>query len=138
MFRWEILTYREAMDQIPAGQQHFDGKMALKYARTRYGSDDFARMDRQRQLIMAVRKQVLDMDNLPQLIGQLPQLYRDLGDSLETDIPIDLIVKMAEWALEIDTENIRAASIDRRMTKDWVTTEGVQVLPRVCFKRIML
>lgn len=113
---------------IPAGQHHFDGKMALKYARTRYGSDDFARMDRQKQLILAVRKQVLSMDNLPQLIAQLPLLYRDLGDSLETDIPIDLMITMAEWALEIDTEKIRAASIDRRMTKDWMTAEGIQVL----------
>ncbi|MBN1580930.1 MAG: LCP family protein [Anaerolineae bacterium] len=113
---------------IPAGQHHFDGEMALKYARTRYGSDDFTRMNRQQQLILAVRNQVLDLDNLSQLIAQLPQLYRDLGDSLETDIPVDLMITMAEWALDIDGENIHTASIDRRMTKDWMTTEGVQVL----------
>lgn len=113
---------------IPAGQHHFDGAMALKYARTRYGSDDFSRMDRQKQIIKAVRTRVLELENLPQLIGQLPQLYRDMGDSIETDVPVDLMVQMANWALEIDGDSIHSASIDRRMATDEKLPDGTQVL----------
>ncbi|MBN1934339.1 MAG: LCP family protein [Anaerolineae bacterium] len=113
---------------IPAGQHHFDGAMALKYARTRYGSDDFSRMDRQKQIIAAVRDRVLGLENLPQLIGQLPQLYRDMGDSLQTDIPVDLMVQLANWALEIDRDHIHADSIDRRMVTDDTRADGMQVL----------
>lgn len=113
---------------IEAGRQHFDGNMALKYARTRYGSDDFTRMDRQQQIIMAVRERVLNLENLPQLLRQLPQIYRSMGDSIETDIPIDLMLQMAEWALQIERENIRMDSIDRRMTTDATRPDGAQVL----------
>ncbi len=113
---------------IPAGAHHFDGKMALKYARTRYGSDDFTRMQRQQQLILAIRGQVLNLDNLAQLIAQLPQLYRDLGDSLETDIPVDLMITLAEWTLDIKGDHIYTASIDRRMTSDATRPDGNQVL----------
>ena len=34
---------------IPAGQHHFDGQMALKYARTRHADNDFRRASRQQQ-----------------------------------------------------------------------------------------
>lgn len=120
--------YRTERLYIPAGQHHFDGKMALKYARTRYGSDDFSRMNRQRQIIMAVRDKVLSLNNLPQLVAQLPQLYRDLGDSLQTDIPVDLMVQMANWALEVDKSNIHMASIDRRMTTNARLPDGTEGL----------
>jgi LCP family protein required for cell wall assembly len=113
---------------IQAGRHHFDGQMALKYARTRYGSDDFTRMHRQQQIILAVRDRVLSLQNLPQLVRQLPQLYRDMGDSVETNIPLDLMFTLAEWAQQIERENIRMESIDRRMTRDWTTADGVQVL----------
>ena len=41
----------------PGPNQHLNGRSALWYARGRYGSDDFARMDRQRCVINAIIKQ---------------------------------------------------------------------------------
>lgn len=113
---------------IEAGSQHFDGKTALKYARTRYGNDDFGRMARQREIILAVQSKVLGMSDLPQLISQLPQMSRDLGDSLSTDIPVDMMFTLANLAREIKRQNMNFASIDRRMTQDYETADGQQVL----------
>jgi len=115
---------------IEAGRQHFDGEMALKYARTRHGAGDgdFSRMDRQQQVVLAVRDKVLSLPNLPQLVLQLPQLARNLGDSLDTDIPPDMMFQLARWAQQIKVENIRHEVIDRRVTTDRRAADGQAVL----------
>lgn len=43
---------------IEAGQQHFDGALALRYARSRLGNDDFSRQRRQKEIIQAVLAEV--------------------------------------------------------------------------------
>jgi LCP family protein required for cell wall assembly len=123
-------NYEYTTLEIPAGQHHFDGEMALKYARTRKGNGDgdFSRMKRQQQVILAVRDQVLSLPNLPHLVMQLPQLAREMGDSLDTDIPPDVMFTLAKWAQQIKSENIRADTIDRRVTTDRMTADGRQVL----------
>jgi LCP family protein required for cell wall assembly len=115
---------------IDAGHHLLDGATALKYARTRQASadSDFSRMHRQQQVILAIRDRVLSLPNLPQLIPQIPQLYRDMGDSLETDIPINLMFTLAKWGQQIQRDKIRMETIDRRMTYDMQTADGRAVL----------
>lgn len=48
----------EPIGYIEAGPQHMDGETALWYARSRYGTDDFDRMDRQRQVQEAILRQI--------------------------------------------------------------------------------
>jgi LCP family protein required for cell wall assembly len=43
---------------IPAGPQHVDGRIALAYARSRHFSSDYARMERQQALLLAIRSQI--------------------------------------------------------------------------------
>jgi len=113
-----------------AGPQHLDGVMALKYARTRKGSGDgdFSRIDRQRQVILAIRKKVLSLPNLPQLVLQLPQLAQSLGESLQTDIPTSTMLTLAKWAQQIKAENIHGDVLDRRVTEGKRTADGQDVL----------
>jgi LCP family protein required for cell wall assembly len=115
---------------IDAGRQHLDGETALKYARTRQGGGDgdFTRMTRQQAVILAIRDRVLSLPNLPQLIPQLPELYRDMGDSLETDIPTSLMFTLARWGQQIQRDSFRMETIDRRMTYDMRTADGRAVL----------
>ena len=115
---------------IDAGRNHLDGEMALKYARTRQGGGDgdFTRMRRQQDVILAIRDRVLSLPNLPQLIPQLPQLYRDMGDSLETDLSTSVMFTLARWGQQIQRDSIRMETIDRRMTYDLRTTDGRAVL----------
>jgi LCP family protein required for cell wall assembly len=113
-----------------AGPQHMDGATALKYARTRRGTGDgdFSRMDRQRQVILAIRDKVLSLPNLPQLVLQLPQLAQSLGESLQTDIPASTMLTLAKWAQQINREDLRSDVLDRRVTEPKRTADGQDVL----------
>ena len=115
---------------IDAGRHHMNGETALKYARTRQGGGDgdFTRMSRQQDVILAIRDRVLSLPNLPQLIPQLPQLYRDMGDSLETDLPASMMFALAKWGQQIQRDSIRMETIDRRMTYGMRTADGREVL----------
>lgn len=113
-----------------AGLQHMDGATALKYARTRKGSadGDFSRMDRQQQVIKAIRKQILSLPNLPQLVLQSPQLAQSLGESLQTDIPVSTMLTLAKWSQQINDENLHGDVLDRRVTEGKRTADGQDVL----------
>ncbi|MBN1642996.1 MAG: LCP family protein [Anaerolineae bacterium] len=115
---------------IDAGLNHFDGEMALKYARTRQGTGDgdFSRMERQLQVILAIRDQALALKHLPQLVLQAPKLLREMGDSVETNIPVQEMLVLAQWAQDVPRENIRTATINRELTDDWATPKGEMVL----------
>lgn len=115
---------------IDAGPNHFGGEMALRYARTRKGTGDgdFSRMERQQQVILAIRDKVLSLKNLPQLVLQAPNLLREMGDSIETNMPVEEMIVLAEWAQKVDRQKIRMATINRELTTGWTTPSGDMVL----------
>ncbi|MFN2131721.1 MAG: LCP family protein [Anaerolineae bacterium] len=129
-YEYPTEDYRTTHLHIDAGLQHFDGEMALKYARTRKGTGDgdFSRMSRQQAVILAIRDKVLRLKNLPQLIVQAPNLVREMGDSVETNMPVQEMIVLAEWAQKVERENIHTATIDRELTSDWMTPNGEMVL----------
>ena len=114
---------------IPAGWQHFDGEMALKYARTRHsGGGDFGRARRQQEVVMAVFEQITRLDMLPQLASQAPELWHMLEDAVVTDLKLDEIIALANLASKIEPDDIRYAVIDEHYTQFWETPDGQQVL----------
>jgi LCP family protein required for cell wall assembly len=113
---------------LSAGQHHLDGETALKYARTRHGSNDFERARRQQKVILAVRDQVVQLDQLPGLIANGPQILNTLGDSVRTDLTFDQAVELAQIASEIPLESIQGAVIDHSYTMPYTTNTGAQVL----------
>ncbi len=114
---------------IPAGWQHFDGEMALKYARTRHTlGGDFDRAKRQQQVLMAIFKKVTELDMLPQLAAQAPEIWRTLQGSVVTDLTLDQIIALAQLASEVSPDNIRYGVIDENYTQFWETPDGQQVL----------
>ncbi len=113
---------------IPAGLQHMDGELALKYARTRHGGSDFDRLRRQQQVIMAVRDKVLRFELLPQLLPKLPELLKTVGDAVQTDLQLDEMRNLVQLAGQIDDEHIKTAVIDSSMTVPTTTPNGAQVL----------
>jgi LCP family protein required for cell wall assembly len=114
---------------LPAGQQHLDGATALKYARTRATpGGDFDRTARQRQLVMAARDQVVQLDMLTDLIAQSPRLWAALQNTIETDLTLGKIVDLAVTASRVPADHIVTASIDQTYTYFWITPSGAQVL----------
>jgi len=113
---------------IPAGQHHMDGRLALKYARTRHGSSDFDRIRRQQQVIMAVHDRVMQLGLLPRLLPRLPQLVDSMSDAIQTDMPLGELWALGQLAREIDRDHIKGRAIDQSMTVPITTPKGHQVL----------
>jgi len=114
---------------IAAGCQHFDGAMALKYARTRHtAGGDFDRAKRQQQVIQAIFEQVTNLELLPQLASRAPEMWQTLQGSIVTDLTLDEIVALARLASEVDPGHIRFGVIDEHYTQFWETPDGQQVL----------
>jgi LCP family protein required for cell wall assembly len=114
---------------IEAGQNHFDGEMALKYARTRHSAGgDFDRAERQQKVLQAVFTKITRLDMVPTLVAQAPQMWSVLQDSAETDLTLDQIIALARLATQVDHDDIRFAVIDEQYTIFHETDDGQQVL----------
>lgn len=114
--------------RIPAGWQHMDGALALKYARTRHAGSDFERAHRQQQVMLAVRDRVTRLDLVPTLLPRAREIASSLGNSIQTDLTLDQLVRLAQLGNEIDRAHIRTATIDETMTRSWTTPQGASVL----------
>lgn len=111
---------------IPSGLQHFDGRTALKYARTRHQDNDFYRAERQQQVIMAVRDKVLNL-GLGQMISKAPILYQQLKSGIKTDMSLEEILQLARAAAAISDENIYQEVLDGDYLTPFRTEKGASV-----------
>ena len=81
----------------PGPDQHLDGFKALWFARGRWDSDDYARMDRQRCTVDAI----IDAANPMTLFRHYTDLVKAGKDVVYTDIPRDLAPAFVELALKV-------------------------------------
>jgi LCP family protein required for cell wall assembly len=106
---------------IEAGQQHMDGRLALKYARTRHTEfGDFDRARRQQQVILAVRDKVTQAGMLPTLLAQAGPLLESLGDSVQTNFTPDQLIRLANLGSKIELDKIQSLVIDPSMTLSYL------------------
>ncbi len=112
----------------PAGEQHMDGKQALLYARSRHTSSDFARSERQRQLIMALKDKALSFGTFSDPT-KLESLINAFGDNIYTDITTTAAMRLYRISKEITDSEILSldlASAEHRLVKtDQVGTISV-------------
>lgn len=108
---------------IPAGVNHFDGAQALRYARTRHQDDDYHRVQRQQQVLLAVYDKLLRAENLP----SLPGLLTNLQTSVRTDLSATELAVLSCLTPQIDRATIKALSIDGTKVIPWRTPTGGSV-----------
>jgi LCP family protein required for cell wall assembly len=109
---------------LSAGLQHMGGKEALRFARSRYSTNDFDRGRRQRKILMALWDQALSMD----LVLRLPQLWRTLADSFQTDLSLEQVLDLAYVATQLKPQHIFSRSIGPAQVQGWRTPQGAAVL----------
>ena len=97
------------------GLQHMDGKTALRYARTRHDDNDFARANRQQQILLALREQAVARN----LIANARELLVALSDTVRTDIPPLDLLKLAKLGTEIQPQDIHTYSILPATSVEW-------------------
>ena len=81
-----------------------NGAEALRYARSRHGSNDFDRGARQQRVLLSLREQA----DPQSLIPRLPELIDAVGTAVSTDIPSNQLAPLLGLASQIDTKNIRS------------------------------
>jgi len=114
---------------IPAGRQHMNGELALKYARFRHDDKgDFGRAHRQQQVILAIRDKVLDTNKFPELLPKAPQLVATLGEAVETDLTVDQALQLAKLATKLKEDGLHGSVIGETMVLFSTTPDGQQVL----------
>jgi LCP family protein required for cell wall assembly len=85
------------------GKYHFNGRMALAYARSRHQDSDYGRMHRQQEVLMALRNQVKPIC----LVSRVGELAKIAKSSLWTNIPVKSLPGLLELASRVDTRTIK-------------------------------
>jgi polyisoprenyl-teichoic acid--peptidoglycan teichoic acid transferase len=109
----EYFSCRFEQISFKKGSEHLDGVTALKYVRSRHGTNlegtDFARSRRQQQVIQAFKSKALSTETLLDL-PKVVNLIKTFGSSIDTDIPQTVypdFIKMAK-----DVSGIKTFVID--------------------------
>jgi polyisoprenyl-teichoic acid--peptidoglycan teichoic acid transferase len=88
----------------PGPNQKLTGYKALWYARGRYGSDDFARMERQRCVINAIIKQA----NPTNMLARYEDVVQAGKQLVYTDMPQEVLPLMVDLSLRVKDGNVRS------------------------------
>lgn len=96
--RYEHLKFKK-------GTTHLDGEAALKFVRSRHGSNgegtDFARSRRQQLVLQSFRSKILSLETLTDF-GKIIDLIKTFGSSVETNIPQKDYIEFAKLARKIE------------------------------------
>ncbi len=116
------------MITIPAGQQALSGDLALAFARSRTGSNDYARMARQRCLLTALGSQLEPL----RIFGSFPTLLDTIRNRVTTDIPLSKIPYIVNLAPNLAAERVIVVGFDRNYRSGF-TSNGLPTpdVPRI-------
>ena len=111
------------IDIPTAGIYHLDGKHALWYARSRKTTSDFDRSRRQQRVLRALWNSVQAQG----LIGQLPNLWGDLLNTVQTDLTLNDVLYLAGLGTQIDRSQIKNGFLDGQNAHRFTSEEGASV-----------
>ncbi len=98
--------------RLSAGPHHLDGQEALAYSRSRKGAgdNDFTRARRQQEVLLALRKKIVD----PTMLPRLPELITLAGKTLKTNFPTDRLSEFLKIAQDADDSKVRQVVLGPR------------------------
>jgi LCP family protein required for cell wall assembly len=121
--------------KLSAGMHHMSGTQALRYARSRYSTNDFDRGRRQRKVLMALWDQALTLNVIP----RLPELWWTMANSFQTDLSLDQVINLAYVGTQLKPQRILSRAVGPSHVQSWTTPQGAAVLlPRHDKIRAML
>lgn len=108
-----------------AGMNHFNGKQALLYARSRNGSQrgDFDRSERQREILLALQDKVLTAGTFTNPV-KLTQLFNAFGNHVQTNLSVDDIMALYEVIGGVEDHKVVSISL-ADPPNDFVTTDNI-------------
>jgi LCP family protein required for cell wall assembly len=106
--------------RIKAGKQHFDGRTALAYARSRHMDSDYGRMERQQTLLLAIREQLG-----PAIILNAPALFGAAKGTAWTDLPREALPALVELFGKTSGAKVKQLRIVPSRYPTWLTAAWV-------------
>ena len=103
----------EDMGYFTAGQHHFTGDEALRFARIRKKYSDFARMDNQNMVLCSLRKKLTSTKMIP----AIPGIIASFQDNVQTDLTPEQISQYACLLPKLPRENIIFTSLPDEIMK---------------------
>jgi hypothetical protein len=85
-------------------EQEAAGPLALWFARGRYGSDDYARMDRQRCVVNAIIRQA----NPANVLTRYEDIAKAGKEIVKTDMPQEVLPLIVDLSLRVKDGNVRS------------------------------
>lgn len=113
---WEMFS-------LGAGIYRMDGDLALWYVRSRRSSSDFERGRRQQQILRAILNRGLDLDMAP----QLPALWQTYRETVETDLPLPVMARLAALAPAVRENGIQHLFLPEPARRATMTSGGASV-----------
>lgn len=92
------------------GMQHMDGYHALLYARSRETTSDFARGQRQRQVITALEQKVFSLGTFSNPVKDA-ELINAFGNHVSTDLSINNVERLYQIMSAIPANNIKSIGL---------------------------
>ncbi|HCU31447.1 MAG: Cell envelope-related transcriptional attenuator [Candidatus Uhrbacteria bacterium GW2011_GWE2_45_35] len=100
--RFENLSFQEGWNQM-------DGDTALKYVRSRHGTNgeasDFARSRRQQNLLVALKEKILSLNTLRHP-SRISSIFSALEKHIQTNLSVSELLVLARDYSKIDTDKI--------------------------------
>ena len=101
----------ENMGYFIAGQNHFNGDQALRFARIRNKYNDFVRQDNQTMVLCALKDQLLS----PSVLPHIPGLVTDFRGEMLTDLSPQQVGQLACLLPKLAKENLLFASMPQEI-----------------------
>jgi LCP family protein required for cell wall assembly len=102
--------------EFEKGEMDMEGKVALKFARSRHGDGDFGRARRQLAVLKGLKDELISID----IVAKAPKILEALVDNVTTDITLEEIKDFND--LVQDPEEYEIVSI--QLTEDNVLTSS--------------
>ncbi len=92
---------------MKAGEHHLDGETALKYARSRHGTNqgDYDRARRQQDLLFAIKEKALSLNILTDP-GKIKGIYDSINESIETNLTFPEIIELAKYSKDFQKDKL--------------------------------
>lgn len=116
------------------GVQTMNGKKALLYARSRYGSarGDFDRAQRQREVILALKDKVLSLGTFGNPV-KITQLTEAFGSHVQTNLNVNEVMRLYNLGKDIQSSKVASIGLadppNNFVTTDFIDGASV-VVPR--------
>lgn len=95
---------------LPAGNVHLNGEKALEYVRYRGTKGDIGRVARQQKFLQAVMKKATSS----KAVFNLPSIYKEVMDSVNTNIPLKDITPFAKLVNKTNLDNLKTEMVPGR------------------------